>query len=294
MNPRSCLENYLAYLLRIRTLSEKTVEAYRGDLLLFIEYLEEHELEMELDRRDVRLFVQELRDRYAPSSASRLLSSVRGFYRYALKQNLVAANPFDAVRGKGRERRLPAVLGEREMEQLLSLPGNDFIGCRDRCLMELLYSSGARISEALGIDLFDLDLKRRVIALRGKGDKDRYAFLGPPALDALEAYLPLRRKKGGCELSGPLFINNRGGRLTRRGAVYILDKYQQKLGTGKHLHPHLFRHSFATHLLDRGADIRSVQEMLGHADLSTTGIYTHVSLKRLKDVYVNAHPHGKE
>jgi tyrosine recombinase XerC len=289
-------QDYLRYLRSVRTLSERSIEAYNLDIDHFLHFLmDRNEQTLEIEPREVRMYVGRLRDFFAASTTSRMLSSVRGFYRYAVKTGQVENNPFDAVRGKGRSRRLPEVLGEREVGDLLEMPEDGFIGARDRLIMEFFYSTGARVSEAVGMDMFDIDKKRKTVRLRGKGDKERYAYLGSDAMDALESYLPYRRERVSslkADAGKALFLNARGERLTRRGVGFILKKYQQRLATGRRIHPHLFRHSFATHLLDRGADIRSVQELLGHADLSTTGIYTHVSLKRLQDVYRKAHPHN--
>ncbi len=293
---RELAEGYLRYLAGVRGLSPRTIEAYRSDIELFLVFLENREESAELSSLVIRMFVSGLRERYAPSSSARIISSLRGMYRYALKQKRVESNPFETIRGKGRGRTLPEVLGESEMDSLLGMPGEGFIGARDRCLMEMLYSTGARVSELMGVNIFDLDLKKHTVRLRGKGGKERFSWLGPEAMKALAEYLPFRRARlkenGDSDSALALLINTKGGRLSRRGAGFILRKYQDRLGNGKRIHPHLFRHSFATHLLDNGADIRSVQEMLGHADLSTTGIYTHVSLSRLQNVYRKAHPHG--
>ncbi len=300
MGIRELAEGYLRYLAGVRGLSPRSIDAYRSDIGLFLAFLEKQEEgreeHPELSNQLIRLFVGELRERYAPSSAARIVSSLRGLYRYALKQEYVESNPFETIRGKGRGRSLPEVLGESEMDSLLSMPGDGFTGARDRCLMEMLYSTGARVSELMGVNIFDLDLKKRTVRLRGKGGKERFSWLGPEAMKALAEYLPFRRARlkenGNSDSAAALLVNAKCGRLSRRGAGFILRKYQERLGNGKRIHPHLFRHSFATHLLDNGADIRSVQEMLGHADLSTTGIYTHVSLSRLQNVYRKAHPHG--
>jgi integrase/recombinase XerC/integrase/recombinase XerD len=302
IKPRELAEGYLRYLAGVRGLSPRTIEAYRSDIELFFAFLENRQDSREettgLSSMLIRLFVGELRERYAPSSSARIISSLRGMYRYALKQKRVESNPFETIRGKGRGRALPEVLGESEMDSLLAMPGEGFIGARDRCLMEMLYSTGARVSELMGANIFDLDLKKHTLRLRGKGGKERFSWLGPEAMKALAGYLPFRRARlkenGNSDSAQALLLNMNGGRLSRRGAGFILRKYQDRLGNGKRIHPHLFRHSFATHLLDNGADIRSVQEMLGHADLSTTGIYTHVSLSRLQNVYRKAHPHGSK
>jgi site-specific recombinase XerD len=294
---REQIKSYLDYLTRNRGLSDRSREAAARDLELLFSFLSERDIYLDLEQGNLRLFVSRIKDAYAPASVARILSSLRGFYRFAIRSGWCSSNPFDSVRGKGRGRKLPDILSAPEVSELLKQTDDSFIGLRDAFLMEFLYSTGARVSEAVGADLFDVDIKKARVLLRGKGEKDRYAYLGAPSLHALASYLPLRRGRAaarGGERNRALFLNARGGRLSRRGAGFILRKYQGKASGGKRLYPHLFRHSFATHLLDRGADIRMVQEMLGHADLSTTGIYTHVSLERLRDVYEEAHPHGKE
>ena len=219
---------------------------------------------------------------------------VRRFYRYQWRMEAVAANPFDALEGVKAGRRLPRVLHRQELEQLLEgLAGEDFSGRRDRLLVEFLYSTGCRISEAVGVNVSHIAGDR--VKVKGKGSKERIVFLGGPAREALKNYLPLRTPRVGRETDEQaLFLKQKGGRLTTRGAALILEKHARRLGLGGTLHPHTFRHSFATDLLDGGAEIREVQEMLGHASMSTTQIYTHLGIEALKQIHRSAHPHGRE
>jgi site-specific recombinase XerD len=204
------------------------------------------------------------------------------------------------------EKRLPSFLFEEEMARLVEMPSNEpcpdgeeFWKLRDRAVLETLYSTGCRISELVSLDLHDVDLKNHTARVMGKGAKERNLFLGTTAVESLRSYMTLRPFHAGPSASGEkdstraLFINQRGGRVTDRGVRFILGEYLSRANLGKRVTPHTFRHSFATHLLDRGADIRAVQELLGHASLSTTQVYTHVGLEKLKKVYRRAHPHAR-
>jgi site-specific recombinase XerD len=221
----------------------------------------------------------------------------------------MAANPFAEVRGLRTPKRLPSFLFEDEMARLVDLPetaaagraspdrGSDdgFWRLRDHTVLEVLYSTGCRVSELVALDLADLDLGTGTARVTGKGDKERNVFLGGSALACLREYLLKRtgRAAGDADSAAALFLNQRGRRITDRGVRFILAGWLAQAGLGKRVTPHTFRHSFATHLLDRGADIRAVQELLGHASLSTTQVYTHVGLERLKKVYRRAHPHAR-
>jgi len=296
------IESYLTYLRDVRGLSDHTVRAYRRDVTGYLAFLEERDSSAECaDLSDARAYVAHLSKMgMKSSSVNRAISAVRGFYRFASRQGLFVANPFGAVRSGKGGRKLPDVLFEREVEDLLAAVavGDDtFTGVRDRALLEMLYSTGCRVSEIVGMNVTDLDVKRRTVMVRGKGRKDRLVFIGKQAAVALAEYLPHRAER--YDRTDPraetaLFLNTRGRRLTRQGVSHMIEKRLYEAGVQKHVTPHTFRHSFATHLLDNGADIRSVQEMLGHASLSTTQLYTHVGIERLKRVYRDAHPHGTQ
>jgi site-specific recombinase XerD len=226
------------------------------------------------------------------------------------RRNEVSTNPFAEIRSLRTEKKLPSFLFEEEMAKLLELPasaaeggeaGTDgFWKLRDRAVLETLYSTGCRISELVSLDLSDVDLRNRAARVMGKGSRERMVFLGGEALAALKEYMDGRRARmrpgapgGDPQAVRALFVNQRGRRITDRGVRFILASYLRAANLGKKVSPHTFRHSFATHLLDRGADIRAVQELLGHASLSTTQVYTHVGLERLKKVYRRAHPHAE-
>ena len=306
-------ESYLVYLATVRKLSPHTLESYGKDLEKYEFYLAGQGVSAEkAGVADARGFVAWLtRQGLSPRSINRMVSSVRGWYRFLERRGPVAANPFSEIRSLRTEKRLPSFLFEEEMARLVEMPsrepcadGEEFWKLRDRAALETLYSTGCRISELVSLNLPDLDLKNRTARVMGKGSRERNLFLGEAAVEALREYMSRRvyharaaasSPKGAVpeDSSGALFINRRGGRVTDRGVRFILGEYLARANLGKHVTPHTFRHSFATHLLDRGADIRAVQELLGHASLSTTQVYTHVGLERLKKVYRRAHPHAR-
>jgi len=315
------LEEYIAYLGSVRGLSARTLASYREDLERFEAYLEPRKAAESasggpggavrpegtgcLDRaeaRDIRSFAAALvAEGKAGSSVNRALSAVRGFYRYRVRFGGLASDPSRDVEGLPSRRPLPRFLFEEEAADFVQLPkGDDFSASRDRALLEFLYSTGCRVGEASGLGLDRLDLPGGSARVMGKGSKERVVFLAPPARAALEAYLPLRearlRRLGagakGSAGRGYLFVNARGGRLTERGIEWIIEGYAARSRSTRSVTPHAFRHSFATHLVGRGADIRAVQELLGHASVSTTQVYAHVDMERLRKVYEQAHPHG--
>ncbi len=298
------IREYLDYLAGVRKLSPATVRSYERDLGLFSAFLEERELtENAVDGEAVRGFVaSRSRAGDAASSLNRAISTLKGYYRYRIRHGFSEANPFDAQKSFRKSGKLPTFLFEKEIEGLLELPDEGFWGLRDRLIMELLYSTGCRVSELIGINLGDINLKEKTILVRGKGGKDRFVFIGNPAFTVLVEYLSLRSahlakdaspSPGARDAGKALLLNRKGSRLTQRGVAYLIEKYLDRSTVAKRVSPHTFRHSFATHLLDRGADIRVVQELLGHAHLSTTQIYTHLGIGRLKEIYRKAHPHGR-
>ena len=293
------VEDYLRYLSDVRNLSGATVRSYRNDLLRFLTYLEREEKYIEdVDIKTARGFISDLGfEGLTPRSVNRARSALRGFYRFLMTSGVVESNPFESVRALKTARPLPAVLFEEEIGDMLSMPQDTPKGVRDRCILELLYSTGCRITEIISINMRDISLRDQTIMVTGKGRKQRFVFLGDSACAALKAYLPVRSawmKNDNKESMRALLLNSRGARLTQRGVAWIIASYAEKLPSAKKIGPHTFRHSFATHLLDRGADIRIVQELLGHASLSTTQVYTHLGIEKLKKVYARAHPHAGE
>ncbi len=290
-------EKYLDYLAGVRNLSPATIKAYGEDLGLYEEFLEENGIGIfEAEIRDARNFVGFLKNRkLKESSINRAVSSVKGFYKYCLRFDISKKNPFGNIKSISASRKLPDLFSVEEVKKLLQMPDNSVFGLRDRMIIELFYSTGCRIAELVGMNLFDISLRGKSILVRGKGRKQRYVFLSDSTVDLLKNYLGARKrilKSDNTEDASALILNQRGKRITERGVRFILDKYLGKLKSGKHVSPHSFRHSFATHLLDNGADLRMVQELLGHSSISTTQIYTHIGMERLRKAYETAHPHG--
>jgi integrase/recombinase XerD len=291
--------DFLAYLEFERGLARNTLEAYRTDLLQFGRFLARRELSA-LDARpgDVADFLAELAagdaDRPPASTATihRKSACLRSFYRHVRREGLLESDPTATLTPPRRSRKLPHVLTRGEIDRLLSQPrGMEPAALRDRALLEVMYACGLRASEAIGLELTDVDLEDRVLRARGKGSKERVVPIGQPAVQALRAYLERGRPglvKGAREAH--VFVNFRGGGLTRQGLYKIVRRHAVTAGLADRMSPHTLRHTFATHLLAGGCDLRSVQEMLGHADVSTTQLYTHLSSQRLKDVYFQAHP----
>jgi integrase/recombinase XerC/integrase/recombinase XerD len=277
------------------------VEGYRHDLALYEEFLSEEGLEISsVSHREARGYIASLsREKRSPATVNRALSVLKGFYGYLAKQDLVTSNPFASIGSLKRGKELPEVLFESEIQTILEEPeldGDTFFALRNKLILELLYSTGCRVSELVGIDITDISVKAGSIFVRGKGDKERVVFLGGGARQSLLAYLPYRKSRvrtDDPDSAGALLINARGHRITRRSIGSIVRTYAGALQLPKKVSPHTFRHSFATHLLDRGADLRAVQEMLGHANLSTTQVYTHLGFDRLKAAYRSAHPHAR-
>jgi integrase/recombinase XerD len=294
---------YLDHLAVERGVARNTLLSYRRDLGRYLAFCAARGLTDPADvtTTDVTDFLAALRtgDEVHPplaaTSAARTVVAVRGFHRFALREGLTATDPSHPVRPPQPARRLPKAIGVTEVERLLEAAGFDQTprALRDRALLEVLYGCGARISEAVGLDIDDLDLEKGAVLLRGKGGKERLVPLGSFARDAVRAYLV--RARPGFATAGrgtpALFLNTRGGRLTRQSAWSVLRSAAEKAGLPvAHLSPHTLRHSFATHLLDGGADVRVVQELLGHASVTTTQIYTMVTVDKLREVYAQSHP----
>lgn len=299
MHPTVEIERYLEYLLRVRGLAAASVKAYENDLRTFAAFLAENEIDAieKVDSVAIRRWVRTMSEGgLAATSVNRRISAIKGFFSFLQQEGRLTGNPAHVVRSVRTPKRLPETMFEREIDQLLDLPGDDFPSLRTRVLLELLYSTGSRISELCNANVDDINHRKRAILVHGKGKKDRYVFLGSSAYSVLRQYLPYRHefliRRGLAEQKG-LLVNLRGGRLTPRGAAQIIGKRVTETGLQKYLTPHGFRHSFATHLLNHGADIRIVQEMLGHASLSTTQVYTHVGMDRLRQIYRDAHPHAR-
>ena len=292
------LAKFLDHLVQVRHASPSTVRAYRSDLTNFLAWLPPDRANP--GRLELRRFLAHLHDRgLEPTTVQRKLAAIRALFRFLRETKAVDDDPALLVRGPKVPRRIPHFLRTEEVQRLLEQPFPvTFQGRRDLAILELLYSTGCRVAEAAGLSLRDVDLDEGVARVLGKGRVERLTLLGSNAVRALESYLPERtallRRRHQRDRRDPraLFLNRLGGALSSRWIFETVVQHALRAGLATRLTPHGLRHSFATHLLDRGADLRSVQELLGHKRLVTTEIYTHVSMARLREVYDRAHPHG--
>ncbi len=285
------LEQYLSQHGGIRNLSSYTLRNYRTDLTGFLLALDGWQVNPKsASRIDLRRYLAVLLDAgTAPASIRRKVSTIRSFYKWMRGESLIENDPFYGVTGPKAGRRLPDVLTSQDIDRMIAAAnGVDAASLRDKALMELLYAAGLRVSEVAGLDLGDIDLRDASVRVRGKGNKERIGVFGEPATRALEVYLRDGRPDLLETAESALFLNRFGGRLTPRSVQTMVQKYAIKAGLPKAVHPHLLRHSFATHLLDGGADLRVVQELLGHESPNTTQIYTHVTEAKKREVMVDA------
>ncbi len=295
----SAIAQFLRYLVNERNASELTIKSYREDLFAFVEWLQANHGHIpkpdSLSPQDLRAFQAALQQAdYARTSIARKLAALRSFYKFAMREGIASSNPAKPLRNPRRQRTLPHVLTDDEVGRLLlAPPANKVDGLRDRAILETVYSAGLRVSELVGIQDGDIDRDDQIIRVRGKGRKERICPLGSFAIKAIDQYAAQRTRSEKAEALGrtaPVFVNRFGNGLTTRSIGRMLEKHLAAADLDARTSPHTLRHSFATHLLDRGADIRSVQELLGHKSLATTQIYTHVSAASLRQVYERAHP----
>jgi integrase/recombinase XerD len=290
--------DFLSYLELERGLSRNTLNAYRTDLLQFGEFLLAHDADpLTVRPADVAEFLAELatgngRPPCSSSTIHRKAACLRSFYKHLRREEMIDTDPTAALSAPRRSKKLPQVLNYSEVKRLLVAPRGDSPAVRrDRALLEVMYACGLRASETINLELSDVDLRQGFLRARGKGSKERLVPLGRQAIAALNAYLREGRPQlVGERAEAKLFVNFRGGPLTRQGLYKIVQRHARAAGLAGRMSPHTLRHSFATHLLAGGCDLRAVQEMLGHADISTTQMYTHLSGEQLKDVYFRAHP----
>jgi len=289
------MEGYLAYLGSMLGYSENTVSSYRFDLEKLAAFLSKRSMRIaEMQSEDARAFVSELlSEDLASSSINRMLSAMRGFFHYLCMEGEASDNPFKRIKGTSHYRRLPSVLSEAEVENILSIPYNDYTGLLCAVIFNVLYSTGCRLSELIGMNVKDLDMEGSRILVLGKGSKQRYVFLTPKCKRILSEYLEW---KSAIKLQDQqaLLVNKSGKRLSTSFVHSIFDRYKIELSINKKFTPHVFRHSFATHMLEHDSSIRVVQEMLGHSSISTTQIYTHLTNERLRKVYEESFPHERK
>lgn len=291
------VDEFLDFLANQRRLSEHTVTNYRRDLKQLTEFCQQHELSdwARVKTKDLRQFAAFLhRKGLSGRTIQRMLSAIRAFYRFLIRQGLAESNPAQAVQAPKSEKRLPSTLDVDQMNALLDHTTPDtFVATRDRAIMELFYSSGLRLAELAALDLRDIDFGDRLVHVTGKGNKDRVCPVGSQAMRALQDWL-VKRDQTGFFDQPAVFITQQGRRLGVRSIQKRLSFWGKKHGISDHVHPHRLRHAFASHMLESSGDLRAVQELLGHADISTTQIYTHVDFQHLANVYDSAHPRAKK
>ena len=302
MEELSALELYQNYLLNQKKYSQYTITSYTEDILLFMHFLEKEDVSVfSCDKTVIRNFLESERRRgISKTSLKRRVVALRRYYDFLLKKNIIKSNPFINIVTPKTDKKLPDFLYENEIKKLFELnkTRNDRLVYRDQAIIELLFASGIRVSELCSIKMIDLQLKQRIIRIKGKGNKERVVPFSFSSQNAIEIYLKEQRSQlvllKTSNHKNYLFLNSKGNPLTPRGVEYILSKIERELGLGLSLHPHKFRHTFATTMLDRGADLRTIQQLLGHENLSTTQLYTHISTAKIKENYQKYFPRVKK
>ncbi len=288
------LEEYLNYLKYNKNYSDNTIISYKDDIVDYLDYLNRECLSLyDIKYSDIRFLLEYYHSLNLKSeSIRRKISSLKGFYKYLGRCGKVNDNPFSYVTLPKKEKKLPQYLNYNEMIEIFDvIDTSDVLGLRNRLVMELLYATGVRVSELVNIKIKDIDLSNRSINVTGKGNKERIVFFNKVCLDIIKRFI---NESKDIRHDDYLIINNKGYGITTRGIRLIIDKVVQETSIIKHIHPHTLRHTFATHLLNNGCDLLTVQELLGHASISTTGIYTHVTTEHIKDVYYSTHPRSKK
>lgn len=290
------MERYLDHLRVERRLSSHTESGYRQDLQRLRSYCQRNGFKewTDIDAHGARRFAGDLRSRgLSPRSIQRALSASRGFYRYLMKHRQARINPFSGISAPKVEKKLPKALSVDQVSLLVAVKAKDPLAIRDRAMMELFYSSGLRLSELVQLDTTNLDLKSGSVRVVGKGNKEREVPVGRLAVAAIRAWLPYRGDKA-APGEGALFLSGRGGRISTRAVQQRIQHWAKKQGLETGVHPHMLRHSFATHVLESSGELRAVQELLGHVNISTTQVYTHLDFQHLAKVYDQAHPRAKK
>lgn len=289
-------KSYLEYLKYQKNYSDYTIDNYSSDIEEFFMFLDSEIIDyLDVTYDEIRVYLMDLKNKNDKNvSIDRKLSSLRGFYKYLANEKKINNNPFSLVSGPKKEKKLPRYFEYNELEELFNVPDlSTSIGKRDRLLLEMLYATGVRVGELVSIKVSDIDICSRSILILGKGNKERIVTYGEYCKDALADYLNNGYNELNKENNGYLFLNNNGGVLTERGVRYILDKIIKQTSIHKNISPHMIRHSFATHLLNEGCDLLTVQKLLGHESIKATQIYTHVTTDRLREVYYDSFPRAK-
>lgn len=293
---REWLQDYLAYLQFERRLSPRTLASYRRDIESYLDWCEQQQVGawMDASQQQIRRFsAHRHRAGISGTSLARQLSALRGMFRFLLREQRVHHNPVEGVRAPKSGQRLPAALDVDQVGRLMEIPGTDVLDLRDRALLELFYSSGLRLSELTALDIAQIRSSDDLLDVTGKGAKTRRVPIGNKAIEAIEAWLEVRPQLA-REDEVALFVSQRGSRLSPRAIEQRIGLRAQQQGMPRHVHPHMLRHSFATHLLESSGELRAVQELLGHADISTTQVYTHLDFQHLAQVYDKSHPRARK
>ena len=288
---------YLEFLRFEKLLSENTIQSYTRDIYLYKKYLVSKKIDiLSISYENVLNFLETIYLMYTETTVSRILSTIRSFYKFLLREKIISLNPFVKIKNPKLPRKMIRVLEEKEVIKILeSIPYSSVLELRNRSMIELLYSCGLRVSEIVNLKLNDIDFDQGIIRFIGKGNKERILPMGQAALEFLKKYIFASRKKLKKNINTDhVFLNKNGKGISRQGFWKVLKQYSIKLNIDKNIYPHIFRHSYATHMLERGADLRVVQELLGHSSVSTTEIYTNISKRHIKDTYFKFHPRNKE
>lgn len=291
-NLKEKIDDFLNFIRFEKGLSENTVLAYKSDILIFIKFLNEHKIS-KVTEETIMDFIFALKNKnYSTLSIARMLVAVKNYYKFLVNEKILSVSPFENMDSFKVRKKIPEVLTEKDIENLLNQPDTSTKeGIRDKAILELLYSAGIRVSELVNMELTDINFDEKILRCFGKGKKERLVPVGDYVVEAIKNYLKIRNEISN-KFSNFLFITRLGKKFTRAGIWKIIKIYAKKAGITKNVYPHIFRHSFATHLLKGGADLRSVQEMLGHSDISTTQIYTHIDRSHLKNIHKKFHPRG--
>lgn len=291
------LNSYLDYLTYQKNYSSYTVLNYKDDILEYFDFLKREELSfLDVEYSDIRFYLMYLKDEKKDnnSTINRKLSSLRGFYKYLCNEGFIKSNVFSLVNGPKKSKKLPRYFEYNELEELFLVPDRRTpLGQRDLLILEMLYATGVRVGELVHIKVSDIDFNNKTIIILGKGNKERIVCFGEYCLEALNLYLSDGRERLNCNNIDSLFLNSNGYEITERGVRYVLDQLIKKTCINKKISPHMIRHSFATHLLNQGCDLITVQKLLGHESIKATQIYTHVTTDRLKEVYYHTFPRAK-
>lgn len=294
------IRQFVQYLKQERGYSEHTIEAYERDLHQFAEFYSEYANVVPMDvskvnKLGVRHYLGMLAEKgLAMTSITRKLASLKAFFKFHVRQGTLAVNPVALVKSPKTSKKLPTTLSEEQIDKLINaIPEDDFVSLRNKAILELFYSTGIRLGELLGLNYGDVNFNRLTLRVFGKGAKERIVPFGKKAEQALQKYLRYRRRDfGPVKLEDAMFVSRRNRRIARPTVQKMVTRILQTISSQQHLSPHVLRHSFASHLLDRGADLNAVKDLLGHNSLSTTQLYTHIQIEKMKEVYKQAHPHG--